>query len=245
MSIKKYIPNTITSMNLLCGVLAAACAFGGELQAAALFIIAGAVFDFFDGFAARALGVSGPMGKELDSLADNITFGLAPAAIYSTYVRWFLTGSFVTPLAEMEMGDIVMSFIPLILSVFAGLRLAKFNIDERQTESFLGLTTTATGLFTASLIWMLPGNEELFKSVMTPAVVFVMVAIFCGLLVSEIPMFSLKVKHWTWKGNELKVILLAVGLISIIMMGLGGISVTIALYTIFSIVKSLIPGKKA
>lgn len=92
---------------------------------------------------------------------------------------------------------------------------------------------------------MLPGNEDLFKSIMTPTVVFVMVAVFCGLLVSEIPMFSLKVKHWTWKGNELKVILLAVGLVSIIMMGLGGISVTIALYTIFSIVKALIPGKKA
>ncbi len=245
MSIKKYIPNTITSMNLLCGVIATACAFGGELRAAALFIIAGAVFDFFDGFAARALGVSGPMGKELDSLADNITFGLAPAAIYSTYVRWFLTGSYVTPIADMATGDIVMTFAPLVLSVFAGLRLAKFNIDERQTESFLGLTTTATGLFTASLIWMLPGNEKLFRYFMTPEVVFIMVAVFCGLLVSEIPMFSLKVKHWTWKGNELKVILLAVGLVSIILMGLGGISVTIALYTIFSIVKSLIPGKKA
>lgn len=244
MSIKKYIPNTITSLNLLCGILATASAFGGQLSAAALFIIAGAVFDFFDGFAARALGVSGPMGKELDSLADNISFGLAPAAIWSTYIRWHVTGSLETAIEDMTATQIALTAAPLILGVFAGLRLAKFNIDTRQTESFLGLTTTATGLFTASLIWMLPGNEETFRAFLTPAATIVMVVVFCALLVSEIPMFSLKVKHWTWAGNELKVILLAVGLASIIIMGLGGIAVTIALYTIFSTIKALIPSKK-
>lgn len=239
MSIKRYIPNAITSMNLFCGVLAVTCAFEGMLQAAALFIIGGAVFDFFDGFAARALGVSGPMGKELDSLADNISFGLAPAAIYSTYMRWALTGSLTTPLASMEAREVILVAAPLLLAVFAGLRLAKFNIDERQTESFLGLTTTATGLFTASLFWMMPGHEELFARVLSPAVVLLTVAVFCALLVSEIPMFSLKVKHWTWAGNQLKVILLAVGLVSVVFMGLGGISVTILLYTVFSIARSL------
>lgn len=244
MSIKKHIPNTITSLNLLCGILATACAFGGQLSAAALFIIAGAVFDFFDGFVARLLGVSGPMGKELDSLADNISFGLAPAAIWSTYVRWYVTGSFVTPIAEMTCPQMALTAAPLILGVFAGLRLAKFNIDTRQTESFLGLTTTATGLFTASLIWMLPGNEDLFKAWLSPAATIVMVLVFCALLVSEIPMFSLKVKHWTWAGNELKVILLVVGLVSIILMGLGGIAVTIALYTLFSIIKALLSKEK-
>lgn len=244
MSIKKYIPNTITSLNLLCGILATACAFGGQLSAAALLIIGGAVFDFFDGFVARLLGVSSPMGKELDSLADNISFGLAPAAIWSTYIRWYLTGSYETPLTAMTAAQIALTAAPLILGVFAGLRLAKFNIDTRQTESFLGLTTTATGLFTASFIWMLPGNEALFQAWLTPTATIVMVLIFCALLVSEIPMFSLKVKHWTWAGNELKVILLTVGLVSIILMGLGGIAVTIALYTLFSIIKALIPGKK-
>lgn len=243
MSIRKYIPNTITSLNLLCGILATASAFGGHLSAAAILIVAGAVFDFFDGFAARALGVSGPMGKELDSLADNISFGLAPAAIWSTYVRWHLTGSFTTPLESMTAAQVALTAVPLTLGVFAGLRLAKFNIDTRQTESFLGLTTTATGLFTASLIWMLPGNEETFRSLLTPTSTIIIVAVFCGLLVSEIPMFSLKVKHWTWSGNELKVILLAVGLVSIIIMGIGGIAVTIALYTVFSIIKAILPSR--
>lgn len=242
-SIKAYIPNTITSMNLLCGVIATLCAFEGLFQQAALFIIGGAVFDFFDGFAARALGVSSPMGKELDSLADNISFGLAPAAIYSTYMRWLLTGSLTTPLVGMQGWQVVLVAAPLLLAVFAGLRLAKFNIDTRQTESFLGLTTTATGLFTASLFWMLPAHEDLFARILSPAVTLILVAIFCALLVSEIPMFSLKIKHFGWKGNELQAILLLVGLVSIIFLGVGGISLTILLYTLFSIVRALLPAK--
>ena len=244
MSIKKHIPNTITSLNLLCGVLSVACAFDGQLGAAGLLIIMGAVFDFFDGFVARALGVSSPIGKELDSLADNISFGLAPAAIYSTYVRWYVTGNMSTPLAQMSATQILLTGAPLILSVFAGLRLAKFNIDTRQTENFLGLTTTATGLFTASLFWMMDGNEEMFHTYLTPAVVIVMVAIFCALFVSDIPMFSLKIKHWVLKGNELRLALLIVGLISIILLGLGGLSVTILLYTLFSIVVWLVGLRK-
>ncbi len=242
-SVKPYIPNTITSMNLLCGVIATLCAFEGLFQVAALFIIGGAVFDFFDGFAARALGVSGPMGKELDSLADNISFGLAPAAIYSTYMRWLVTGNLSTPILDMEGWQVILVAAPLVLAVFAGLRLAKFNIDTRQTESFLGLTTTATGLFTASLFWMFPANEDLFAQLLTPIATIILVAIFCALLVSEIPMFSLKVKHFTWAGNELRVILLVVGLISIIFMGLGGISVTILLYTLFSIARAVVAHK--
>ncbi len=244
MSIKKHIPNSITSLNLLSGVLATAAAFNGELSLAALFIIAGAVFDFFDGFVARALGVSSPMGKELDSLADNISFGLAPAAMYSTYIKWNVSGSYTTPLSELSTADVVLTLVPLILAVFAGLRLAKFNIDTRQTENFLGLTTTATGLFTAALFWMLPENEAMFREYMTPVVTIVMVVIFCALLVSEIPMFSLKVKHWTIAGNELRLLLLTIGLISIILMGLGGLSLTIALYTLFSIIKWLFTTKK-
>ncbi len=230
-------------MNLLCGVIATLCAFEGLFQQAALFIIGGAVFDFFDGFAARALGVSSPMGKELDSLADNISFGLAPAAIYSTYMRWLLTGSLTTPLADMQGWQVVLVAVPLLLAVFAGLRLAKFNIDTRQTESFLGLTTTATGLFTASLFWMLPAHEDLFARFMTPVFTLILVAIFCALLVSEIPMFSLKIKHFAWKGNELRAILLLVGLVSIIFLGVGGISLTILLYTLFSIIRALFPSK--
>lgn len=243
-SIKQHIPNTITSLNLLCGVIATLCAFEGLFQLAALFIIAGAAFDFFDGFVARALGVSGPMGKELDSLADNISFGLAPAALYSTYMRFLLTGDLNFPLEKMEGWQIATVAAPLMLAVFAGLRLAKFNIDTRQTESFLGLTTTATGLFTASLFWMLPENIDTFTQILNPTSTLILITVFCALLISEIPMFSLKVKHFSWTGNELRVVLLVVGILSIIFLGIGGISLTILLYTLFSILRALFASKK-
>lgn len=233
MQIKKHIPNTITSLNLLCGVLATVLALSGNIKVAVILVFSGAIFDFFDGFAARALKVSGPIGKELDSLADLISFGFAPAAMYSTYIKHYLTHSYYSNMCT----DGLLLFwclLPFILVVFAGLRLAKFNVDERQTENFLGLTTTATGLFTASLMWMavsLPG----FFTWLRPSFVMIMIFIFCALLVSEVPMFSLKIKHWTWKGNEHRFILLAVALLSIIFLGLGGVAVTILLYVLFSL----------
>lgn len=239
MSIRKYIPNAITAMNLVCGVLATVVAMSGDLRTAGLLIVGGALFDFMDGFVARLLHVSSKMGKELDSLADNITFGFAPAVMYSSYLgRYSMRYGDEALLADVEW----LSYVPLVLTVFAALRLAKFNIDERQTENFLGLTTTATGLFTAGFFWMEPVCPELFGRYVTPCTILTMVAVFCFLLVSEIPMFSLKIKHWTLRGNELRFILVAIGLVSMIFLGLGGLSLTIAAYVLFSVVRRLFFG---
>jgi len=236
MEIKKHIPNSITSMNLFCGIVATLCAVSGLIQEAAILIFAGALFDFFDGFAARQLGVSSPIGKELDSLADVVSFAIAPAALYSTYMKYLITGDWYINIYHLSWVARFWVLAPFILGVFGALRLAKFNLDERQTENFLGLTTTATGLFTASLMWYLVDHLGFFHWV-HPWMVMTMIFIFCVLLVSEVPMFSLKVKHFTWKGNELRVILLVVGAVSIAILGLGGVAVTILLYTIFSLVK--------
>ncbi len=236
MQLKKHIPNTITSMNLLCGTLSTVSALSGSLKLAALLLFMGAVFDFFDGFVARLLGVSSAIGKELDSLADLVSFGFAPAAMFSTYIKFVFTGSYTINIFANSFLTI-WCLLPFIMVVFAGIRLAKFNIDERQTENFLGLTTTATGLFTASLVWMTSSMPELFVGWLRPSVVMFIVMIFCVLLVSEVPMFSLKIKHWTWQGNELRFILLGIGAVSIGVLGLGGISLTILLYIIFSVVR--------
>lgn len=236
MQLKKHIPNSITSLNLLCGVLATVFALCGNIKVAAILIFAGAFFDFFDGFAARALGVSGPMGKELDSLADLVSFGFAPAAMYSTYIKYAITGNYFVNLCSSGL-LLFWCLLPFILVIFAALRLAKFNIDTRQTENFLGLTTTATGLFTASLLWFVASHPTWFVTWLRPSVVMLMIFIFCVLLVSEVPMFSLKIKHWTWQGNELRFILVAVALISIIFLGLGGVALTILFYIIFSLVR--------
>ena len=205
MEIKKHIPNSITSLNLFCGIMAVVCAVSGLLHEASLLIFAGAIFDFFDGFVARQLRVSSPIGKELDSLADVVSFGIAPAAIYSTYMKYLVSGDWYINIYHLSLQQIFWVILPFILGVFAALRLAKFNLDERQTENFLGLTTTATGLFTASLMWFLTDHLQLFRWV-HPWMLMTMIFIFCVLLVSEVPMFSLKVKHFTWAGNELRII---------------------------------------
>ncbi|MBP5364743.1 MAG: CDP-alcohol phosphatidyltransferase family protein [Bacteroidales bacterium] len=239
MNIKKNIPNSITAMNLLCGVFATVFALGGELKTATLLIFAGAFFDFFDGMVARLLKVSSEIGRELDSLSDLISFGLAPAAMFSTYVKYTLVGQYNYPIANMNGLGLFWVLAPFILVVFAALRLAKFNLDTRQTENFLGLTTTATGLFTASLMWMIVDNIEWFTAWLRPSIVMMAIFIFCVLLVSEVPMFSLKIKHLTWKGNELRFILLAVAIASVVIFGVGGIALTILLYIIFSLIKHI------
>ena len=152
---KKHIPNTITCCNLISGCIATFYAFQNEFELALLFIIIGAVFDFFDGMTARLLGVSSdffdgmtarllgvssPIGKELDSLADDITFGFAPSAIIFGYLCSFHTHIFILP------------FLAFIMAAFSALRLAKFNLDERQALGFIGLPTPANALFWGSLI---------------------------------------------------------------------------------------------
>ena len=236
MEIKRHIPNAITSMNLLCGVLATVSAVSGMVEWAAYLIFAGAVFDFFDGFVARMLKVSSPIGKELDSLADIVSFAIAPAAIYSTFVKYILTGDWYYHIYYLSGYGMFWVLLPFVLAVFGALRLAKFNLDTRQTENFLGLTTTATGLFTGSLMLFVVSHLSMFGWV-RPWMVVMMVLIFCVLLVSEVPMFSLKIKHWTLAGNELRLALVVIGLTSIVLFGFGGIALTIMLYIIFSLVK--------
>ena len=131
-------------------------------------IFIGSLFDFLDGFAARAFNAYGEMGKELDSLADLISFGFAPSAIWSCLIKYQLTGSYTSPYFSMELQQKVLVLMPFIMVAFAALRLAKFNVDTRQTENFLGLTTTATGIFTAAFAYKfleMPVAFEWFKPI--------------------------------------------------------------------------------
>lgn len=198
MSIKKHIPNTITCCNLLSGTVATVLAFEGQFTLAFLFIIIGALFDFCDGASARALGVSSPIGKELDSLADLITFGLAPSMMLMSEIRLCTTNS------TYEWG--YWALLALLMTAFSALRLAKFNVDERQTTSFIGLATPANALFWASLIAAWPQLASLAEWV--PFVMIIMMLISCYLLVSEIPFFSLKFHNFSWAENKVRFIFL-------------------------------------
>lgn len=189
----KNIPNTITSLNLLSGVAGIVCAFSGKLDVSFILMLAAAVFDFFDGFAARALGAYSPMGKELDSLADSVSFGLLPAFMLHRLMI-FLTGAAT-----------IWCYIPLVVALFSVLRLAKFNTDERQTENFIGLATPASAMICGSLTYYLLHQTD---SILIPlaqghAFIPVVCIILSALMVSEIPMFSMKFKKGISKDSPL------------------------------------------
>lgn len=210
---KKHIPNAITCCNLICGCIATHFAFTDMTPYALLFIILGAVFDFFDGFSARLLGVSSPIGKELDSLADVVTFGVAPAAMVFAMLRRTLWDDGVTL-------DNYTSFLPylaFLIAAFSALRLAKFNLDTRQSHSFIGLPTPANALFWAPIAMFV--TEFPFNVVRGSGnlILLALILLFCWLMVSEIPMFALKFKHYGLKGNEIRYgfLLLSVLLIAV------------------------------
>lgn len=221
---KKHIPNTITCCNLISGCIATYWALCGVWDTALLFIVIGAIFDFFDGMSARLLGVSSPIGKELDSLADDITFGFAPSAILFDFLK---TGIHYLPWHYLI-------YIAFIMAAFSALRLAKFNLDERQALGFIGLPTPANALFWASL--MVGVGDQLASSPYRYYGVIAAMFICCWLLVSEIPMFALKFKNWGWKGNEVKYIFLITCVPILLLMGIAGLSIIIAWYVLLSIV---------
>ena len=225
--LKKHIPNTITCCNLLSGCVAAMFAFEGMYLFAFICIIMGAVFDFFDGLTARALKVSSPIGKELDSLADVITFGFAPAVMVFSWLRECADTNLCTPVAT------IVPFFAFLLVAFSALRLAKFNVDERQTSSFIGLPTPANALFWGALV--LGSHDAIVAHPYGWVLVIALVMLFSWLLVAEIPMFSLKFKSLAWKANRTAYIFLIVSLVLLILLGLNGLSAVIGWYIILSI----------
>lgn len=224
---RKHIPNTITCCNLLSGCVAAMYAFEGAYPLAFVFIIAGAVFDFFDGLSARALGVSSPIGKELDSLADVVTFGFAPAAMVFSWL-----GECADAQLDMLVAFAV-PFVAFLLVAFSALRLAKFNVDERQTSSFIGLPTPANALFWGALV--IGAHDKMIALPYGWLLIIALVMLFSWLLVAEIPMFSLKFKNLSWKSNRTAYTFLLVSLVLLIVLGFTGLSAVIGWYIILSI----------
>ena len=191
MKLTKYLPDAITCLNLLSGSAAVILAFQDDFDMALAMIVLAAVFDFLDGLAARVFHAYSDIGKELDSLADTVSFGLAPSLILYNYLAGFTSG--IHP---------YVCYIPLLIAAFSALRLAKFNLDTRQSESFLGLPVPASALFAASLAafaghYKYIANTFLANNWAIPAVS----VILCALLVSELPMFSMKLKTLKWKDN--------------------------------------------
>jgi CDP-diacylglycerol--serine O-phosphatidyltransferase len=227
-NIKRHIPNTVTCCNLLSGCIASVMAFQAKYEAAILFIILGAVFDFFDGMLARLFKVSGPLGKELDSLADDITFGFAPAVIVFSIFKEVHYPDFMQSVTN------IFPYTAFIISAFSALRLGKFNIDTRQTTSFIGLPTPANALFWGSLV--VGGYDFLISDSFNAIYLFCLVILMSLLLVAEIPMFSLKFKNLTWKDNQTSYIFIIVCIPLLAVLGISGFSAIILWYILLSLV---------
>ncbi len=229
-AVKKIIPNTLTSCNLISGCVATNYALAGDVHTALLWIVIGAVFDFFDGMSARLLHVSSPIGKELDSLADNITFGFAPSAIV-----FFELQIIEYPAALLPFTPYI-PYIAFVMAAFSALRLAKFNLDERQSMGFIGLPTPANALFWGSFV--IGYADKIENSLWALPLLICMVALSCFLLIAEIPMFALKFKHWGWAENQLKYIFIICCIPILLLCGVAGIALIIMWYIILSVYKN-------
>ncbi|RPD47221.1 CDP-diacylglycerol--serine O-phosphatidyltransferase [Hymenobacter sediminis] len=221
---KKHLPNAVTCLNLFSGCLALCYIFAGELETAAYFVGLSAVFDFFDGLIARALHVSSPIGKDLDSLADAVSFGVVP-------------GAFLFQLLQ-QAGAGLPTWLPyagFIVTVFSALRLAKFNNDTRQSDSFIGLPTPACTLVVASLPLILANDTfQVTFLILNPWALLALTLVLSGLLVAELPLFALKFKSFGWQGNQVRFLFLLVSLGLLIVLGATAIPLIILLYVLLS-----------
>lgn len=244
--IKKHIPNSITLLNLLCGILSIYTLYSTEsLIIPSLFIIIGALLDFCDGLAARLLKAYSDIGKELDSLADVVTFGVAPSLILVDLLQEFY--AYNSLLSSYSL----VAYIPLLMALMSAYRLAKFNIDQRQTTGFIGLPTPANALIWLSLpvIYYLETTKTHLWGLNIPQFYYTLTALLLNpilmilgsilmsfLLVAELPLFALKFKNLKWKDNKEKFIFLIIAILLIFALNLYAIPLIIFVYIIESII---------
>lgn len=231
----KHIPNLITLVNLLCGCAALLSLFQGWYFATAGWLGAAALADFADGLAARALKVSSPEGKELDSLADLISFGLVPGAMLYTLLVLGVHPDFSNP---VQGGIHWFAFPAFILTGASALRLARFNLDERQTEGFIGLNTPACTLFVLGLLMLYRAEIPFLLEIIEQRfVMYALILTLSWLLLAEIPMFSFKFKHLRWEGNALRIIFAASALVFLLIWREVALAPLVLIYIIINIVR--------
>lgn len=247
MTIKKHIPNFLTLMNLLSGTIAVFFAVKDQLVIAAFFVFLGIFFDFLDGFAARLLNVQGELGKQLDSLADVVTSGVVPGIVMFQLIlasisntNWTIKGQqlFDLPFESYLSIIYLTSIIGLLITLAAAYRLAKFNIDERQSSSFIGLPTPAAALVVLSFPLILEyTNQSLAIQLITNTYFLIGITLLlCYFMNAEIPLFSLKFKDYTWKNNKVKFVFVLLTLLLVVVFKFIAIPLVIILYVLLSLI---------
>ncbi len=224
---RRHLPNAITLLNLFCGACASLCLLYGRLEWAIGLVALGALADLLDGMVARLLKVHSELGKQLDSLADMVSFGLVPGIILYCLIAAAWQGQWPN--------DLEIRALPaFILTLFAALRLGKFNLDERQSDGFLGLPTPGCTLFMVGLLgaYLSPNSFVHFAH---PVWYYVITVLFSALMVLEIPMFSFKFKSLQWAGNEIRIIFAAIAVAILLVWQIAGLAIVVLLYILLSI----------
>jgi CDP-diacylglycerol--serine O-phosphatidyltransferase len=229
---KRHLPSFLTCLNLLCGCVAVVLVFGNRMEWAACFVMAALIFDLLDGMLARLLNAYSEFGKQLDSLADMVSFGLVPGV--------FMFKIFLLPfnylIEDGGVCSVALTFFPFLLTVFSALRLAKFNIDVRQGDSFIGLATPANTALTISWAMIILKDREPFAGwISNPWVLILFIVLQSYLLVAEIPMFSFKMKSFAWRGNEIRYIFLGIIIFFLLVFSYAGIPMIIFFYVLLSL----------
>ena len=241
MKLKKHIPNLLTLLNLLSGTIAIIFAVNNKLEMAAYFVFLGIFFDFFDGFAARIFNVQGELGKQLDSLADVVTSGVVPGiVIYKLLQTKETVEIFNTELISWKTQEIeLLPFFGLLITLAAAYRLAKFNIDERQTSSFIGLPTPAAALVVLSLPLIINYSSlEIAITIIENKWFLLFLTVVLSILMNaEIPLFSLKFKDYSWKNNKIKfsfILITAILCIALKFVAIPNVIIVYVLMSLFS-----------
>ena len=242
MKIKKNIPNFITLGNLLCGTLAVMAASNSDYEAAAFLVVIGIVLDFFDGFFARVLKVQGELGKQLDSLADMVTSGVVPGVLMFRFYEDAIQNGNI----EMTTHVVLLSFVSFLLTLGAGYRLAKFNIDTRQSNSFIGLPTPAMGLFIISLPIIFQETDVIWvkEALLNVYILTGISIVLCFLMNANLPLISLKFKSFGVKENFFKYLLILGSILLLITIQYLAVPIIIILYNILSIIKNVMTKRK-
>jgi CDP-diacylglycerol---serine O-phosphatidyltransferase len=239
-SLKSHLPNILTCFNLFSGCIAVVMFFRGHIQTGAYFIFAAAFFDLLDGMAARQVESNSAYGKELDSLADMVSFGFIPGFIMFKLLQ---SADLINYFPNLKVRQVV-QFLPFIVTIFSALRLAKFNLDTRQSKSFLGLPTPASTLFIISLPLILiqfPGKFDAI--ILNPWIILFTCGLMSFLLTSEIPLFSMKFSSLRFSENVFQYILVAIALILVPVLFYAAIPILIFLYILLSIIQNSLKTK--
>lgn len=223
MSILKHLPNFITLCNLFCGCIGIVVVLEGYVTYAAYLIWLAALLDFLDGFIARLLHAYSPIGKELDSLADMVTFGVLPSIIMFVLLQEKTEGAY-------------WHWIAFVIAACSALRLAKFNVDTRQSDSFIGLPTPANALFISALPFIIMGNSFIAPYIDNAAVLIAITLLFSYLMVAELKLLALKFKNRSWQDNKARFLFLALSILILLFLQVQGIPLIIILYLLLSII---------